>query len=95
MKLKVHNDMIQIKLEGARKLLMDFRQEHYDRYFKMSQIRNIGKVVTVGQDQSGDLVKIHQMIMGAGKDGEEVDLFCLSGEGGLLPFQSDSVHQSY
>lgn len=87
--------MIQIKSEGAGKILMDFGQQQCDRYFKMSQIRNIGKVVTIGQDQSGDLVKIYQMITGAGKDGEEVDFFCLSGEGGLLPFQSDSVHQRY
>lgn len=31
------------------------------------------KVVTVGQDKSADLVKIRQMIMGTGKDGEKVD----------------------
>lgn len=51
--------------------------------------------MTVGQDWSADLVKIHQMIMGTGKDGEKVDFFCLRGEGGLLPFHSDSLHQSY
>lgn len=52
------------------------------------------KVVTVEQDQSADLVKIYQMIMGTGKDREKVDFFCLRAEGSLLPSHSDSLHQS-
>lgn len=49
-KLRVHNNVIRIKSEGAGKLLMGFRQEHVIDILKISQTWNIGKVVTVGQD---------------------------------------------
>lgn len=48
--VRVHTNVIRIKLEGAEKLLRDYKQEHVIDILKMSHTWSIEKVVTVGQD---------------------------------------------
>lgn len=53
---RVHTYGIRIKSEGSGKILLDFRQEHMIDILNMSQTWSMGKLVTVGQDYSGDLL---------------------------------------
>lgn len=56
MECRVHTYGIRIKSEVSGKVLMDFRQEHAIDILNMSQTWSMGKLVTVGQDYSGDLL---------------------------------------